>query len=94
MLAVRRTGDRIHFGIRVTPRAATSGVTGERDGLLLVRVTAAPADGAANDAVVAVLARALDIAPSTVRIERGAGARTKRVSVPASAEARLAGLAG
>ncbi|HET7700128.1 MAG TPA: DUF167 domain-containing protein [Candidatus Limnocylindria bacterium] len=94
MLAVRRTGDRIHFGIRVTPRAAHSAVTGEREGLLLVRVTAAPTGGEANAAVVAILARVLDIAPSSVRIERGAGARTKQVSVPASVHARLAALIG
>ena len=74
----------------MTPRASANAVAGERDGMLLVRVTAAPADGAANRAVVALLAKALDVAPSTVRIEAGAAARTKRVSVPAEAEARLA----
>lgn len=92
-LAVRRVGDRIHIGVRVTPRASANAVGGERDGLLVVRVTAAPAEGAANRAVVAALARALDIAPSSVRIERGGGARTKVVSMPAAAAGRLAGLA-
>ncbi|HEU5287217.1 MAG TPA: DUF167 domain-containing protein, partial [Candidatus Limnocylindria bacterium] len=64
-------------------------VAGARDGVLLVRVTAPPAEGRANDAVVAVLARALDLAPSEVRIERGGSSRTKLVSLPAAAEARL-----
>lgn len=89
-LAIRRAGDRIHVGVRVTPRASANAVGGERDGLLLVRVTAPPADGAANAAVVALLARVLDIAPSEVRIERGGSARTKLVSVPAAAAKPLA----
>lgn len=89
MLALRRAGDRVTLSVRVTPRASANAVGGERDGALLVHVTAPPAEGRANDAVVAVLARALDLAPSDVRIERGGGARTKLVSVPAAAEERL-----
>ena len=92
MIAIRRSGGRISFTVRVTPRASASGISGERDGVLLVRVTAPPAEGAANAAVVAVLAKALDCAPTSVRIERGATARAKVVSVPAEAEGRLAGV--
>lgn len=90
MIALRRDGARISFSVRVTPRAAANAVGGERDGTLLVRVTAAPAAGAANAAVVKLLAKALDVAPSTVRIDAGTSSRTKRLSVPAEAEARLA----
>lgn len=89
MLALRRAGDRLTFSVRVTARAAANAVAGERDGVLLVRVTAPPAEGRANEAVVAVLARALDLAPSEVRIERGGSSRTKLVSLPAAAEPRL-----
>ena len=89
MLALRRAGDRVSFSVRVTPRAAANAVAGERDGVLLVRVTAPPVEGRANEAVVAVLARALDLPPSGVRIERGGSSRTKLVSLPAAAEARL-----
>jgi uncharacterized protein YggU (UPF0235/DUF167 family) len=89
VIPLRRTGGRLTFAVRVTPRASADAVGGDRDGALLVRVTAPPVEGAANDAVVAVLAKALRIAPGAVRIERGAGARTKLVSVPAEAEAAL-----
>jgi uncharacterized protein YggU (UPF0235/DUF167 family) len=88
-VAVRRVGDRITFAVRVTPRASANAVGGERDGALLVRVTAAAAEGAANAAAVRALARALGVAPSEVRIERGATSRSKVVSVPAAAEAGL-----
>jgi uncharacterized protein (TIGR00251 family) len=93
MLAVRRNGERVSFTIRVTPRASANAVGGERDGALLVRVTAPPVEGKANDAVVELLAKALDVPPSEVHVERGAAARTKRVSVPRGAEAALRRLA-
>jgi uncharacterized protein (TIGR00251 family) len=89
MLAVRRDGDRLRFTIRVTPRASASAVAGERDGALLIRVTAPPVEGKANEAVIALLAEALGVPRSSVGIERGAAARTKRVSVPAGAESAL-----
>ena len=92
MLAVRRDGDRLRFTIRVTPRACASAVAGERDGALLIRVTAPPVEGKANEAVIALLAKALGVPRVSVRMERGAAARTKRVSVPADAESALRSL--
>lgn len=84
MAAVRRVGGRIFLTVRLSPRASANAIAGERGGALLVRVTAAPVDGAANDALVATLAKLLRVAPGEVRIERGATARTKLVSLPAS----------
>ena len=93
MLAVRRDGERVSFTIRVTPRAAANRVGGEREGALLVRVTAPPLEGKANDAVVELLAEALGVPRSAIRVERGAAARTKIVSVPQRAEPALHRLA-
>ncbi|HEY3218594.1 MAG TPA: DUF167 domain-containing protein [Candidatus Limnocylindria bacterium] len=92
MLALRRSGDRILFTVRVAPRAASGLIAGERAGALVVRVTAPPAEGRANVAVIRIVAKALDVPPSEVRLVRGANARTKVLSVPAGAESRLAGL--
>ena len=47
----------------------------------MVRLTAAPVEGQANAALGRVLAQALDVAPSAVRIVRGASGRDKLVSV-------------
>jgi uncharacterized protein len=63
--------------VRVTPRAVRNEVAGERDGVVLVRVTAAPEGGKANAATCKVIARALGIAPSRVTVARGAGSRQK-----------------
>jgi len=93
MLALRHDGERISFTIRVTPRASANVVGGERDGALLVRVSAPPVEGKANDAVVALLAQGLGLPKSAVRVERGGATRTKRVSVPHRAEGALRQLA-
>jgi uncharacterized protein (TIGR00251 family) len=73
--------------IRVTPRSAKPGIGGWRLGAdgrdeLEVRVAQAPADGAANDAVVRLLAKALGVSRSEVSIASGAASRHKRVAIP------------
>lgn len=52
-----------------------------RQGVLNVRVTAAPHGGAANDAVVALIAKRLGIGKTRVRLVRGASARTKLIDI-------------
>jgi len=79
------------FGIRVTPRASKPGIGAWRQGAggheeLEVRVNEAPADGAANDAVVKLLAVALGISRSEVAIISGATSRHKRIRVPFEAD--------
>ena len=93
MLALRRSGDRVLVTVRVGPRASSNAVGGEREGALLVRVTAAPADGEANAAVIRLLAKALDVPPSEVRLVRGATVRVKVLSLPAGAVGTLRRLA-
>ncbi len=51
------------------------------DGTVQVRVTAPPADGAANDAVLAVLAAAFDLPRRDLILLRGAAARIKLIGI-------------
>ncbi len=67
--------------VRVVPRAGRSGVAGLRDGALLVRLAAAPVDGAANAELVAVLATALHLPKRDIQIVSGERSRSKRVRV-------------
>jgi len=66
--------------LRVIPGARGNAIA-LGDGKLLVKVRARPHDGAANAAVLALVAAALGLAKSKVRLVRGATARDKRVQV-------------
>ena len=73
--------DPFRVEIRVVPRASRNGIDGVRDGRIVVRVTAPPVDGAATAAAVSVLAEALDLAPTTIRVVAGHTSRNKAVTV-------------
>lgn len=67
--------------VRVIPRAGRSGLAGTRDDAVLVRLGAAPVDGAANAELIETLARAFDVSRRQVTIVSGERARHKRVRV-------------
>ncbi|HEY7598424.1 MAG TPA: DUF167 domain-containing protein [Candidatus Limnocylindrales bacterium] len=70
--------------VRLVPRGGADRIDGVGpDGELRARVRAAPADGAANEALRRLLADELRIAPSAVAIESGHAARRKRVALAA-----------
>ena len=77
----RSTSTAMRLAIHVTPRSARDGIAGWRGGELSVRVTPAPDDGKANAAVCAVLADAVGVPKSAVRIIRGHASRHKQVEV-------------
>jgi len=95
-LDIGETDEGITLKVRVQPRASRDAFGGEREGALVVRLTAPPVEGAANKALVRVLGRGLGVAPSAVQITAGASGRSKRVAVAgidaATARARLGGL--
>ena len=80
--------------VRVIPRARRSGLSGARNGSLLVRLSAAPVEGAANEALRRILAEALGVPLPGVAIIAGERSREKRVRVSgldlAALRARLA----
>ena len=67
--------------VRVTPRAGRSGIAGLRDGVVIIKLAAAPVDGAANDELIALLSKALDIPKRDITIVSGDRSRTKRVRI-------------
>jgi len=77
--------------LRVTPRADRTEVVGRRaDGVIAVRVTAAPADGKANAAVIKAVADALGTRPSGLSLVSGHTGRDKRVQVDSLTATELA----
>jgi uncharacterized protein len=81
MYEVRDADGGATLRVRVSPRASRNALAGERDGALVVRVTAAPVDGAANDALTRLLARVLHVRASAVEVRHGASAREKLLHV-------------
>jgi uncharacterized protein (TIGR00251 family) len=77
--------------LRVTPRTDRTEVVGRRtDGVIAVRVTAAPADGKANAAVIKAIADALGTRPSGLSLVSGHTGRDKRVQVDSLTATELA----
>ena len=69
------------LAIRVIPRSPRNIVDGERAGRLLVRVTAAPVDGRANEVLRRVLADHLGVAERAIEVVAGHRSRDKVVRV-------------
>ena len=97
MTAWRAAPDGVTISVRLTPkggRDCLDGVETMSDGrvVLKARVRAAPHEGAANDALVALLAKSLGVPPRTVEITGGATSRIKRVHVVGDAAALAATL--
>ena len=72
--------------LRVSPRAKRNAILGLRGDTLKVSVTAPPERGKANDAVVALLAEALGVAPSSIELVSGGASKDKVVEVDLGAE--------
>jgi uncharacterized protein len=95
---VSRTDSGVTVAVQVTPKARRQridGVVVGRDGRPAIRVavTAAPENGRANAAVVALLARAWRIPKSSIAVRSGASGRRKVLSVsgdPSVLEERIA----
>lgn len=85
--------DGVTLAIKLQPRASKNEIVGTQGAELRIRVTAPPVDAAANDALLRLLADALDCPRGKVELLRGHTARHKVVKIygatPAAILARL-----
>ena len=83
MTSARREGDkgRVRLAIRVQPRATRSEVVGAYGDGLKVRLMAPPVDGAANEALIELLARTFAVARRSITILAGEHSRSKIVQI-------------
>ena len=82
------------LSIKLQPKSSVTQIGNEHGGMLRVKVTAPPVDGAANEALIKLLAGKLGCARSQVTIVRGVSSREKVVRVEGlSVEAILEHLA-
>lgn len=80
-LTLTRRDRGVRFSVHVQPRAARTEVRGVHNGALRVRVQAPPVDGAANAALVELLAGSLGVPRRSVRVVSGETARLKVVDI-------------
>lgn len=93
-LTVRAGDDGVRFAVRVQPRASRSEIVGLHGDALRIRLSAPPVDGAANEALVELVATALGVAKRAVRIVSGESSRSKIVEVEGVTAAAVLRLAG
>ncbi len=79
------------IAVRVTANARHTQQSAHWDGQRLhVRLAAAPREGAANSALIELLAVLFSVPKTTIRLLRGAHAREKQVTIPLPQEATFA----
>jgi len=72
---------RAFLKVRVVPRAARNAMARDANGVLRVHLTAPPVEGAANRALLVLLADRLALPKSVLAVTRGERGRDKVVSV-------------
>jgi uncharacterized protein (TIGR00251 family) len=78
------------MAVRVVPRGGRTAIAGVRGDALLVRLAAAPVDGAANQALVEFIAQTFALPARDVTLVSGHRSRTKRVALSGLTEAAVA----
>ena len=81
---------RVVLRVRVTPRARANALAVAADGTLRVRLTAPPVEGAANRALIELLADRLDVRRGDLEVAHGTKGRDKLIAVHGCGEAELA----
>lgn len=71
----------VKLAIHVQPRASRNAIVGWHGEALKVALTAPPVDGAANAALISLLAEAFDLKRSQVRLLHGDSSRQKLVEL-------------
>lgn len=92
-LRIHEEGGRVRFLVHVQPRAARSEVGGLHGDALRVRLAAPPVEGAANAALIELLADRLGVPRRNVSIVAGATSRTKVLEVTGIAAGAVRALA-
>lgn len=78
---LRELPDGVLLSLKLQPRASANEIGGPLGGELRVKVTAPPVDAAANEALIRLLADALDCPRGNVELVRGHTSRHKLVKL-------------
>jgi hypothetical protein len=90
-LEITHKGDALRFEVLAKPRARRSAIGAVAGGVLSVAIAAPPVDGAANEELVRVLAKAISVPRRQIFIRVGEGSKHKVVEVTGVPEPELRG---
>ncbi len=81
MIELKKTPDGIIIPVRAQPGAKKDIIVGEWGGRLKIQIKVPPEKGKANEAIIKLLAKDLDLKRSKIRIISGESSRDKKVLV-------------
>ncbi len=81
MIDIKVTPQEALFKVYVQPKASKNAIVGAYQDALKIKLTAPPAEGAANRQCVEVLAKALGIPKSAITITGGLSSRHKQIRI-------------
>ena len=81
MLSIQDYPSGISFKIRVQPKSSRNQIVGTQGDAIKIKVTAPPAEGAANKACMEMLAKALGVPKSSLEITAGPASRNKTIFI-------------
>jgi len=87
-------GGALYITVHVQPRSSNNEVTGLYRGMLKIRLTTPPVEGAANSALIRLLAKRLGLPKSSIEIVSGKKCRQKRLKIEGANKDHLLGLLG
>jgi uncharacterized protein len=88
-IALRDTPGGCILSLRVHPGARATAITGVHDGALKISLTTPPADGRANDALIAFLAERLRVPRASITLLTGAASRGKTLRIAGKSAAEV-----
>ncbi|MFA5293446.1 MAG: DUF167 domain-containing protein [Phycisphaerae bacterium] len=81
ILNITEKDGRVVFNIKVAPGSSRTDIAGIYNGMLKVRLSAAPEKGKANHALIKLLAEKFDIPKNQITITAGLTSKIKQVSI-------------
>jgi uncharacterized protein len=91
-LEISESQGRLLLRLRVSPGARKARINGEHDGALKLSVQEPAEKGKANEGVIRLLARSLDIPEGRIELINGHASRDKRVAIKGTTEDALQAL--
>jgi hypothetical protein len=88
-LTIQETDDGVVFAARIVPGSSRTAVCGLFDGMLKIKVSAAPEKGKANQCLLEFLAKQLGVKKNAVHLVSGQTNRVKRLQVSGISSAML-----